>query len=319
MKAVLAEWQSHWLSRRLPAARTVQLTQRRLFIFPTRAGFLFLLALMLMLLMAINYQSNLIYGLTFWLGTLFVVAIHVTHGNLSGLTVVAAGAEPCFLGEQAAFRLRLVSHHKLRRSVSLGWPGCDRLVDISAGEVCTLSLGQQTTARGWHRPPRLTVETTYPLGLLRCWSYVLLDQPVLVWPQPMPAPPPPREGDTAYGVAQSRLEAGSDLEGYRLYRDGDRPSHIDWRGLARGQAVQVSTYREPMGNRVWLDWTALAGTSLELRLSQLCQQALDCHRAGDAFGLRLPDQTIPIGSGQAHLEAVLTTLALYSPKNERTA
>lgn len=319
MKAMLAGWQSQWLSRRLPAARTVQLTQRRLFIFPTRAGFLFLLGLMLMLLMAVNYQSNLIYGLTFWLGTLFVVAIHFTHGNLSGLRVVAAGAEPCFSGEQAVFRLRLVSHGKARPSVSLGWPGCDRLVDVAAGDVCTLSLRHPVGGRGWQMPPRLTVETTYPLGLLRCWSYVMLDQPVLVWPAPAPAPTPSREGDSAEGFARARLEAGSDLEGHRRYRDGDRPSHIDWRGLARGQAMQVSVYRDPSGNVVWLEWTALSGASLELRLSQLCQQALDCHRAGDSFGLRLPDHVIPIGSGRAHLEQVLRALALYCPKGGDSA
>ena len=65
MMATLRQWQTQWLSRRVPPARSIALTQRRLFIFPTRSGFLFLLSLMLMLLMAINYQSNLIYGLTF--------------------------------------------------------------------------------------------------------------------------------------------------------------------------------------------------------------------------------------------------------------
>ena len=123
MLATLRQWQTQWLSRRLPPARSIALNQRRLFIFPTRSGFLFLLSLMFMLLMAINYQSNLIYGLTFWLGTLFVMTIHFTHANLSGLQVTAMGAKPCFAGKRAIFGVRLAGGTRARHSLRLAWQG----------------------------------------------------------------------------------------------------------------------------------------------------------------------------------------------------
>ena len=56
-----------WLRRRLPPSDRIILEQRRLFIFPTRRGFFFMLTLLVMLLTAINYQNNLVYGVTFWL------------------------------------------------------------------------------------------------------------------------------------------------------------------------------------------------------------------------------------------------------------
>ena len=61
-----------WVNRRIPPARVVTLDQRRIFIFPSRAGFFFGLCLLLMLTTAINYQNNMSYALTFLLG---VVAI----------------------------------------------------------------------------------------------------------------------------------------------------------------------------------------------------------------------------------------------------
>lgn len=59
-------WQ-RWLNRRIPPASSVELNQRRVFILPTRQGGAFGLALLVMLLAAINYQNSLAYGLTFLL------------------------------------------------------------------------------------------------------------------------------------------------------------------------------------------------------------------------------------------------------------
>ena len=63
-----------WVNRRIPPARAVTLDQRRIFIFPSRAGFFFGLSLLLMLTTAINYQNNMSYALTFLLSTLFIIA-----------------------------------------------------------------------------------------------------------------------------------------------------------------------------------------------------------------------------------------------------
>ena len=84
-------WQ-RWLDRRLPRARQVQLDQRRIFIFPTGYGFLYLLVSVLLFFGGINYENNLILGLCFLMVSLFLVAILHTFRNLSGLSL-RAGAE----------------------------------------------------------------------------------------------------------------------------------------------------------------------------------------------------------------------------------
>lgn len=325
MLATLKQWQTQWLSRRLPPARSIALNQRRLFIFPTRSGFLFLLSLMLMLLMAINYQSNLIYGLTFWLGTVFVVTIHFTHANLSGLQVTAMGAKPCFAGKQATFGVRLAGGARGRHSVKLTWQGDSREmseasdpgsthvgIDVEAGRQTERSLAYPVGERGWCVPEKLRIESEYPFGLLRCWSYLSLDQRVMVWPRPVPCEQPHSsvDADSDGAVTEVPQPEELDLLGHRDYRPGDRTSQIDWRSVAREQSLQVAVYQNDSAKPLWLDWQALSSPDPEHRLSQLCTLALSAHEQRRAFGLRLPDRVIPVAPGQGHLEAVLNALAL---------
>ncbi len=314
---------NRWLKKRLPPARTITLEQRRLFIFPSRPGFLFMLTLLLMLLTAINYQNNLAYALTFWLSMLFIVAVHFTHGNLMKLTIAAVSAESVFPGQQAEFKLRLSCRSKKagHYSVRLVWPGSETLVDIPAGGSVDVSLFQSVGGRGWFHPPRITIESTYPLGLLRCWSYAELDFQALVWPKPIAAPTPPLSRDRDGAVGFSDATGVEDLAGFRDYREGDSPRHVDWRAWARGQELQTREFSAPAREDHWLEWEAFPDAGVEQRLSFLCWLALQYDARGDEYGLRLPGQELPLGAGDRQRELVLRALALYgfeTPAKEST-
>ncbi|MGK0259165.1 MAG: hypothetical protein ACI96M_002604, partial [Candidatus Azotimanducaceae bacterium] len=68
-KLVLSQRFSSWLDRRIPPGARIKLSQANIFIFPTRAGFVFCCLLLLMILGAINYQNSLVYGTVFLLGS----------------------------------------------------------------------------------------------------------------------------------------------------------------------------------------------------------------------------------------------------------
>jgi hypothetical protein len=61
---------------------TVTLTQRRIFILPTRQGLFFALVLLVMLLGDINYNLSLGYVLTFLLGTTTMLTMLYAFRNL---------------------------------------------------------------------------------------------------------------------------------------------------------------------------------------------------------------------------------------------
>jgi uncharacterized protein (DUF58 family) len=302
-----------WVNRRIPPARTVTLDQKRIFIFPSRTGLFFGLCLLVMLLTAINYQNNMSFALTFLLSTLFVVGILYTYANLSGLTIRALRASPVFPGQQAEFAL-LVERGGRREHYALhiGWPGSAATV-INLAEQDRVEVHLRATAgqRGWFSPGRLLIETNYPLGLLRCWTWIDLDLCALVYPQPLAtAELPGLPGDQGDGT--SLPSAGSDdFYGFREYREGDSKRQIYWKGLARGQVVQVKQYAAYANRSVWLDWDMFPGIGAEQRLSHLCYWALEFARRDEEYGLRLPGEMLAPGQGERHRDRVLQALALY--------
>ena len=303
-----------WINSRIPPSRVVTLNQRRIFIFPNRVGLFFGVCLLVMLLAAINFQSNLSYGLTFLLTTLFIVAVLHTYANLSGLTVRAVHAKPAFPGQLTEFELQLErSRQKEHVGLYLKWPDSNAqtvsLVDEDQVRVqLHAPVGRQ---RGWHNPGRLLLQSSYPLGLLRCWSWIDLDLHALVYPRPLPSAELPGLAAEHPDGAAVPVEGSDDFYGFRDYRHGDSLRQIYWKGLARGQSVQVKQYAAYADRSVWLDWEMFSGLGTEQRLSHLCFWVLEFDKAGDEYGLRLPGTSIAPDCGERHRDQVLRALALY--------
>ena len=302
-----------WVNRRIPPARVVTLDQRRSCLFPSRAGFFFGLSLLLMLTTAVNYQNNMIYALTFLLATLFVIATLHTYANLSGLTIRALRAQAVFPGQLSEFDIQLErTKQRAHFALHLKWPeSTEALVSLVDEDRTRVSLHNEVAGRGWFSPGRLLLESTYPLGLLRCWTWVDLDLYALVYPRPLAsADLPGLPSDRADGVSVP-VPGSDDFYGFRDYRPGDSPRHLHWKGLAKGQSLQSKQYAAYADRSVWLDWELFAGLATEQRLSHLCYWALEFEKRNEEYGLRLPGVLIEPGSGEKHLSSVLQALALY--------
>lgn len=312
MAAVQARW-NRWLSRRLPAASQVRLSQRRIFIMPSRVGAMFMLALALMLLAAINYQNSLAYALTFLLGSVFIVAILHTYRNLSGLVLRAAGCEAVFVGEPARFKVLLESHGHAHQAISLGLPNEPLLtLDVPEQANHTAELAVIPTRRGWLAVPKMRVESRFPLGLLKAWSWVDLNQQILVYPQPIAA-----DLELIAGASQEVDEQGvsirtagaDDFQGLRSYQPGDSRKRLHWKAYSRGMGLLVKDFATLSGREACLDFDALSGDQ-EHRLSVLCHWVLQYTQREQVFTLRLPDAHILSDSGELHCQACLRALAL---------
>lgn len=302
-----------WIERRIPPARVVTLDQRRIFIFPTRAGFAFLGLLFVMLIAAINYQNNLAFGLVFLLACLFFVSVLHTYANLSGLSIKALQSKKAFVGDSVAFEMLLSrqgsSHYY---DVGLCWPETEvQLLCLLDNSEERLSLHLQATQRGHFKPGRLLLETFYPVGLLRAWSWVALEFDALIYPQPIAADIkslPASEGEEGEAML---VDGSDDFYGFRDYHPGDPLKHVFWKGYAKGQDLQLKQYTGYRQKQLWLDWEAFDGP-LEKRLSHLCYWALKLERHKQEYGLRLPGLEIVPAMGASHQSVVLKALALFN-------
>ncbi|MFW6092509.1 MAG: DUF58 domain-containing protein [Pseudomonadota bacterium] len=306
-----------WLDRRIPPGPTVSLTQRNVFIFPTATGFALMGLMVLLVVVAINYQASLIYGVAFLLGSLFTVTILYTFRNLSGLRLERIGTRAGFVGEDVEVSLRASRPRgdgrrgRGREGIRIGFPGdVMHWVELYDQEADVVRVYARGSRRGYLRPGRLLVETRYPLGLLRAWTWVDLDIRALVYPRPLFEPLP----DAAVGRRdEGELidpHGSEDFTDIKAYRPGDPVKHIMWRSYARGDELVVKCYESFLEPRLWLDLDAVAG-DLETRLSRLTGQALRATRLGREFGVRLGGREIKPGTGEVHLEGVLRELALY--------
>lgn len=306
-------WQ-RWLVKRIPPASRIQLDHRRIFIMPTRTGIWYALMLILMLLAAINYQNSLAYGLTFLLLTVGLLAILHTYRNVSGLILSAGVARSVFVGEPVQLRLRLESAGNAHQALGLGWDAVHlQQYDVSANGLTEVELTLPAESRGWLRAPRLRVESVFPLGILRAWSWLDLEQSALIYPRPLAGTMPLLKGVQPHaedaGVA-TQSAGVDDYQGLRSYQPGDSRQRLHWKAYSRGQGLFVKDFTDLSGQDLCLDFMALGG-DIEERLSRLCYWVLELSQRHQPFALRLPGFLSAVDSGDAHREACLRALALY--------
>ena len=312
----LREW---WIARH-PRTDTWTLSQRNIYILPTRAGLVFAAVLVVMLLAAINYQLNLGYVLTFLLAGAGFVSMHLTHNTLRGLTLHLKPPQPGFAGAALTIEVVLTSPTRLQHSVALGFGdnpdvarAHDVFVDVPAGGQAIARLTLVPPRRGLHAVPTLRAETFYPFGLFRAWTIWRPAAQLLAWPVPeRPLAPLPASPATTGDAAQRKPSDSGEFEGVRSYRRGDALKQVVWKKAARTGDLVSREASSALQRELWLDWQQTQVQGTEPRLSRLAAWVLAAEGAGIAYGLRLPGVEIALGSGSAQQRRGLDALALWS-------
>lgn len=306
-----------WALRvRPPEPAPIILTQRRVYVLPTRAGLAYAAALGVILLGAMNYNLSLGHALVFLLAGLGIVAILHTFRNLALISIRPGRCEPVFAGGLAQFDLVLENRRFDARTCLRLFLGDEAPIEVDIGPhaVTTATLNVPAAKRGWLPLPRVTIETTWPLGLVRAWSYAVPDMNCLVYPAPAAkAPPLPWRGDSARGSAKDGRGA-DDFSGLRNHQIVDSPHHVAWKAVARQHDGPLLTklFSGASAQQLWLEWDALpAALDTEQRLSVLARWMIDADAAGLAWGLRMPSLRLPPDNGPAQLGAGLRALALH--------
>ena len=295
----------------------VILSQRRIFILPTRAGLLYGLVLCVMLIGAINYNLSLGHALVFLLAGLGFVGMVHTFRNLLGLRIMPGRADPVFAGEDARFTVHVENElpHP-RRALELAFVNNESVpLDIAAGEQAPVSIPCRTFRRGRLDPGRIALSSRYPLGLFRAWSYPHPPLSCLVYPKPLETPLPP--STPSWKPTGSRGNSGQeDFSGLRERQTNDSPRHIAWKAVAHDvehRPLLVKQFDGGGAEELWLDWTLTSSANdTETRLSLLAGWVLSAEREQRRYGLRLPGRCIAPQSGTAHRDACLEALALHA-------
>ena len=318
-----------FLARRKPSDQ-ITLSQRNVYILPTRAGLMLGVTLAVLLLASINYQLNLGYLLTFLLAGCTAVGMHVCHGTLRGLDLHLQPPEPQYAGSAAVLRVVL---HNARRSprfgIGMAVYGLRRKgkgkaataipwawTDVPGQGQATVEVAFQPPRRGWHAVPPLTAETRFPLGTFRVWTVWKPAAQMLVYPQPEAHPPPLPAGQPRSGqaLATASTQGAGEYDGVRAYRRGDPLKLVIWKKAARAQAAGSDDLvsrdaATAQRHELWLEPAAAALPDHEARLSRLTAWVLQADRLGVDYGLQVGARSLAPTQGEAHKRACLELLA----------
>jgi uncharacterized protein (DUF58 family) len=249
--------------------------------------------------------------------SVFLVSIPRTLSNLGGLQATAESIKPAFAGQEVSLPLEVTNESRAARyGIALTLPdlgdACEYIDEIPAGKAARTILRFPAATRGEHEIGRVHLTSVYPLGFLRVLKQLPSAQRYVVYPKPTGDQRLPAETARS-GQRNSRRELGEgdDFAGVRAYVRGESQRHIDWKAVARGQALMTKQFTAEADGLLYLDLAAVRLDDLEARLSQLALWVIEAERARRPYGLRLPTVEIPPSRGEPHLHRCLRELALF--------
>ena len=300
--------------RLLPTdAGSIRLTHRRIYILPTPRGWAFLLTLVVMLLGALNYALSLGFLFVFLLGGMFHAALLQSYRQLRALQMGPGDEPETFAGEVARFA-PLITNKDVSLPLHCTLTARDAEQNLIVQPEATLLAQLVASAPERGRLPlgRVTVASSYPLGLWRAWSYIHF--PIAAWVYPQPEANPPGLPMKGYGTGEGHTTAAGteEFSGLRRYVPGDTPRQIAWKALARGAGLFSKEFAGSSLGQCTLDWHDLPPSlDTEARLARLTAWVLAAEKARVDYTLVMPGLSTPPGHGPAQRTLCLRALASH--------
>lgn len=310
-------WFARWRERAFRHApldhKPVVLRHSRIYLLPTKRGWAVIGTLLMMLVGSLNYSLALGLGVTFLLSGLVAAAQLHAFRNLAGLEIAPLAAGETFAGGSLPFTLAVHAGATTRHGIVLERAGARTGGEIAAGSALTATMDVPVPHRGRHALGRVTLSSSYPLGLWRAWAYVHFPLAGIVFPAAEISPPPMPAGQSGSDAHAHGRSDDADLAGLREFQRGDPPQRVAWKAVARGAGWFSKEFEGAGGGGpVALAWDALpASLGAEARLSRLTAWVLAAERTAHPFSLTLPGTHLPAQQSREHRLAALTALALY--------
>lgn len=267
---------------------------------------------------AVNYNSNMAFAFTFLLGAILLVSVGYTYRNLSGIQIRSINAQGVFAGENAKFVLHVHNPGNLKYAVEFELSKEAYSVENLPENDSHFHIEIKTTARGILRFRMLTIQTQYPLGLLRARKRIPVDASCVIYPRPAYGFSFPFESDGT-GASHHKMKpvpGADDFHELKTYQPGDSPRHISWKAYSGGQGLFIKTFVADAGTSIVADWHKLKEADTEAKLSRLCGMIMKAHRTGLKYGLKLPGKSISPAIGKAHLHLCLKQLAVHGIEDD---
>jgi len=296
-----------------PFDGAVTLTRDRVYIVPTKAGLIFSLLLLTLLIGSINYEKSLGFILTFLLVGIGNILLLSTWRNIAGLELKSGDSLPVFSGELATFGVQLVNHQLLERhSIAISQHGVQQdIVDCAANSKQMINFKVAADKRGLLNAGRFRLYTEFPSGLFIAWTWADLSMSCIVYPAPEKNIDLPIFDHSDSGDTDSSGQGLENFSHLRKYHQGDNVSRISWKAAAKNDELFSKEFIGSKPVTHWINWNDIPAHDTEQRLSIMTALIIHAEKHHQCYGIKLPEKQIQPDSGNKHFHQCLTALALH--------
>ena len=230
-----------------------------------------------------------------------VVILH-TFNNLAGITVRVLGFDYGYAGHPIAFHLEFSTPRKKGcDNLCASWGRGEKVIfDLEPGQSLKVTVWAESAKRGLFKPGRLHIYSTFPMGIIRCWTWQNLSVEAIVFPKLVECAFPSFQALSGEGNNSEQLRSGDDFYGFKSFQPGHSLKHIAWKHYAQDRGLFCKEFASAAEEDTWLNWDDFNTGSLELSLSHLSYWVSHLAEKHQYFGLRLPGLEIPPGTGESH-------------------
>lgn len=238
------------------------------------------------------------------LGAVAVGAVQVWWADEP--TVDVSAIAPGFPGADREWTVELDGGGVL--DVTHEWPGglSGRAVDAVVAPPDTLRVEVELVERGIYEVPAPTIERRDALGLVRAPVEAAEHTTVVVYPTVYRGTSRGSLGELFTDEAHAERQ---EFDRLREYTPGDPLRHVHWKSSAKHDEFLVTEFNpSSRTENVSIAAEATPGCA-DGMATAVGTMALLALRSGLSVGVRLPDETVPPGSGEAHAANLLGALA----------
>lgn len=293
----------YWIAKRFQVEGSKILLQKDVLVFIYKQGFLYLVLIVITFIAGINYANNLILGFCFLISAILCISFYLTFKQLHGLQIELVVAEVGQVEQPLILKILLKQSTQTVRYLHLNWQEQEHFLYLEQTQQ-SLEFAVLPEQRGRYELDALKIYATYPLGLVRAWTYLYPKQAVWIapkaddWQQEHKLQPTP---------AQDSLDEFKEL---RNFQHGDSYQNVAWKQVARGQGFLIKMFEAQTNHQhLDIDYQLIPALGHEQKLSLMMGLIEQCEQSGNDYAVILPHARLESGQGQSQLMKARLLLA----------
>lgn len=292
-----------WLHQRFRYTGIRTLKQNEVLVFIYQQGFLYLVLILITFIAGINYANNLILGFCFLISAILCISFYLSFKQLHGVTIEVIVDEVGKVNE--AFKVTVILQQHRASPKFLNFTFDDQLLPfLFQDKQQRVELNFIPQKRGKFSIPPIQIYSTYPLGLVRAWTYIYLTHDYWIAPE------------AKQGVQYSHIQANTgepDLDEFKELRNfkiGDSLQSISWKQAARGQGLFVKQFEDLLDTHAMqIEYAKMPSAEHEEKLSLMMELVDRCEQVQSPYCIILPHAQTENGVGEQHYIHIKTLLA----------